>query len=541
MPGATFRGDIAAVDALTGAAHLGVVLAAGQRRRSPAATRARRCSRRRPSTSRTASSTARSATSTPSRASVAACNHAAPNGFFSESCEQPGAFWDSIVAFNLDDGRAGLVVPRRRRRAVAPRLRRAAGAWCLPERHPGRAADGQSTGFGDAWDVGGSSPNVFQLGSARGRRLRRQDRRLLPVRRADGRICIWNTLVGPGGDQGGFEWGTALRRQPHLRLAHEPAPHPLPADRERRRSRTRPPPAARGRRSTRRPARSSGRPPTRRPRPCRLRPAPSGCGTSARSTVANGVVYVASMAKSGHRDVRARRGDREHPLVVLGGQLRQRRRRRSSNGSVYWGSGYSRSAEGSGNNKLYAFSIGGVVDTTAPGDDDRASARARRTARTAGTRARSDVSVSATDNRRRRRRLPDPLRRRPGERRPRASTPCPPPARPPRSAPTGRTRCTRRARTGTTTSRARPSRRRSRSTRRRRRSPPRRPLPPNANGWYSGDVVVHFTCTDAGSGIPAGACPPDQTLTGIGEAISSTSETVTDGPATRARRATSSR
>ena len=34
--------------------------------------------------------------------------------------------------------------------------------------------------------------------------------------------------------------------------------------------------------------------------------------------------------------------------------------------------GYSRAAEGSGNNKLYAFSIGGVVDTTAAGDDDRA-------------------------------------------------------------------------------------------------------------------------------------------------------------------------
>ena len=64
---------------------------------------------------------------------------------------------------------------------------------------------------------------------------------------------------------------------------------------------------------------------------------------------------------------------------------------------------------------------------------------------------------------------------------------------------------------------------------------------PNANGWYSGDVVVHFTCADAGSGIPAGACPPDQTLTGIGEAISSTSETVTDGAGNRARRATSSR
>jgi len=51
---------------------------------------------------------------------------------------------------------------------------------------------------------------------------------------------------------------------------------------------------------------------------------------------------------------------------------------------------------------------------------------------------------------------------------------------------------------------------------------------PHANGWYSGSVVVHFTCTDAGSGIPAGACPPDQILSGVGSAISSTPQTVRD-------------
>ena len=32
------------------------------------------------------------------------------------------------------------------------------------------------------------------------------------------------------------------------------------------------------------------------------------------------------------------------------------------------------------------------------------------------------------------------------------------------------------------------------------------------NGWYVSDVTVHFTCTDTGSGIPAGACPADQSL-----------------------------
>src|SRR5262249_41904985 len=37
-------------------------------------------------------------------AAVAACNSTAPNGNFSEACEQPGAYWKSIVAFNLQTG-----------------------------------------------------------------------------------------------------------------------------------------------------------------------------------------------------------------------------------------------------------------------------------------------------------------------------------------------------------------------------------------------------------------------------------------------------
>src|SRR5262249_18421111 len=50
---------------------------------------------------------------------------------------------------------------------------------------------------------------------------------------------------------------------------------------------------------------------------------------------------------------------------------------------------------------------------------------------------------------------------------------------------------------------------------------------PNANGWYSGNVTVHFTCVDALSGIPSGACPADQTLSIEGAAVSSTAQTVT--------------
>ena len=51
---------------------------------------------------------------------------------------------------------------------------------------------------------------------------------------------------------------------------------------------------------------------------------------------------------------------------------------------------------------------------------------------------------------------------------------------------------------------------------------------PNGAGWYNGDVTVHFTCSDGGSGIPAGACPADQTLSAEGLAVDSIAQTVTD-------------
>ena len=46
---------------------------------------------------------------------------------------------------------------------------------------------------------------------------------------------------------------------------------------------------------------------------------------------------------------------------------------------------------------------------------------------------------------------------------------------------------------------------------------------PNANGWYSGDVTIHFTCSDATSGVVA--CPADQVLTTSG---SSSTPTIQD-------------
>ena len=43
--------------------------------------------------------------------------------------------------------------------------------------------------------------------------------------------------------------------------------------------------------------------------------------------------------------------------------------------------------------------------------------------------------------------------------------------------------------------------------------------PANANGWYNADVSIAWTCSDALSGIPLGACPPNSTITGEGSGL----------------------
>jgi uncharacterized delta-60 repeat protein len=42
---------------------------------------------------------------------------------------------------------------------------------------------------------------------------------------------------------------------------------------------------------------------------------------------------------------------------------------------------------------------------------------------------------------------------------------------------------------------------------------------PNGNGWYAGDVVIHWTCSDSLSGIASGACPADDTISGEGTTL----------------------
>jgi polyvinyl alcohol dehydrogenase (cytochrome) len=283
-------------------------------------------------------------------ASVAAC-HAA-NGGFSEACEQPGAYLKSVVAFDMNTGE-----PRWSYRVQGHEpWQRACGSqppvvtWCAGEFD------------NEKWDLGGSGVNVMRI------RKGGPPRDVVGVGGKSGVYTlldaktgafIWSTLIGPGGDQGGMNWGTAfdgeriyasITNQHHLPylltqggiLTNESSTGGSWAALD--------------------PRTGTILWQTADPQTETL----AGLGTVgvwdlAPVSAANGVVYVASMAKL----------DTQHQMFALdaesGAILWQFAAGSSVNaapaivdGTVYWGSGYSRSGvEGSGNNRLYAFSIDG--------------------------------------------------------------------------------------------------------------------------------------------------------------------------------------
>ena len=280
-------------------------------------------------------------------ASVAACNAAATNGF-DESCEQPGSYLKSIVAFDLQTGavrwsyRVLGHAPWERACGSAP----ANVTWCAAE------SDGEK------WDLGGSSPNVFRLGhgwNARDVVGFGEKSGVYVLLDAKTGAFIWNTLVGPGGDQGGFEWGTAydgtriyasITNQHHL-------PYNLTENGVLSSE-----VATGGSWAALDPATGKILWQTADPQTETL-PAPLGTvgvWDLAPVTSANGVVYTASMAKT---------GSEMYALDAASGQILWQYSAGSSvnaapavvDGTVFWGSGYSKSAEGTGNDKLFAFSI----------------------------------------------------------------------------------------------------------------------------------------------------------------------------------------
>src|SRR6266540_792049 len=157
--------------------------------------------------------------------------------------------------------------------------------WCAPE------SDGEK------WDLGGSGPNVFQLGPGKHTRvvgLGEKSGVYLLVDAKTGEF-VWNTLVGPGGDQGGMEWGTAYDGDRiYVAITNQ---HHIP-----------------------------------------YRLTPSG-------ESATGGSWAALDAATGEILWRFAAGSTVNsgPAVV--------------DGTVFWGSGYARAAEGNGNNRFYAFSL----------------------------------------------------------------------------------------------------------------------------------------------------------------------------------------
>lgn len=313
-------------------------------------------------------------------ASVTAC-HAAHGGF-TESCEQPGSYLKSVVAFDLKTG-----APRwsYRVQGHGPWVQ-ACGSqpltvtWCAPE------SDGEK------WDLGGSGVNVMRL---RMRRQRRDDhghddhwrddewrdddghdddkrdddwRDVVGIGAKSGVYTlldaktgafIWNTLVGPGGDQGGVEWGTAFDgHRVYVPITnHHHISYKLTED------------GVISNTSVTGGSWAALDPKTGRilwqTADTQVETLPGlgvvGVWDLAPVTVANGIVYASSMAKlASQNQMFALDAATGEVLWQFGAGSSVNAGPAVVDGTVYWGSGYSRSGvEGSGNQRLFAFSIDG--------------------------------------------------------------------------------------------------------------------------------------------------------------------------------------
>lgn len=314
---------------------------------------------------------------------VAACNAnltstPSPNGF-NEACEKghDGVYFDSIVALNLKTG-----APVWSYRVIGDAAwQHACGAdpvaWCFPEAAnplpaPGQpwppapgagGAAGSIVTGGDKWDLGGSGANVYKIGSETVVGVGEKSGLYVVLDAKTGKF-VWNTLVGPGGDQGGFEWGTAYdgtRIYASLTNQHH-VPYQLTEDGALTGTT-----ATGGSWAALDPATGKILWQTADPQTETLA-APTGTvgvWDLAPVTVSAGVVYAASVATSGN-EMYALDAATGRILWQFSAGSTVNAAPAVANGSVYWGSGYSRSAEGNGNNRLYAFSIFGVVDTVPP-------------------------------------------------------------------------------------------------------------------------------------------------------------------------------
>jgi polyvinyl alcohol dehydrogenase (cytochrome) len=286
-------------------------------------------------------------------ASVASCNAAAASGF-SESCEPSGTYFSSLVAFDMTTGDVvwSYRVFGPSAYAQACGSLPAAVTWC--------PAESDNVSF----DIGGSAPNVFQLD---GRTVVGigQKSGVYTLLDAKTGAFIWATLVGPGGDQGGMEWGTAYDgSRIYVSITNQ---HHIPYDLTENGVLTNTV-ATGGSWAALDPATGKILWQVADPQTESVTgfTSPVGVWDLGPVSVANGVDYVSSMAQS---------GSDMYALDAATGQILWQYSAGSSvnaspavvDGSLYWGTGYAKSKpEGDGNTKFFSFSIGGVSDTTPP-------------------------------------------------------------------------------------------------------------------------------------------------------------------------------
>ena len=265
-------------------------------------------------------------------ATVTACLAAAPGGW-DESCFPSDAYFNSVIAFDLRTG-----APQWSFRGAGPEARRLGcgdepPAWC----------PAWENNF-NVWDFAGSGVNVFRTRIGRGSRVVAgigQKSGVYWAFDAGTGELLWSKLVGHSGDPGGIQWGSAFdgeRIYAAIGHVNNPVPYALPSGEM----------ITGGSWAALNPSTGDILWQT---------PDPQGAPDLGALTVANGVVYGGSMAHE---------GDQMYALDASSGKSLWSFAAGGSvvagpavvDGSVYWGSGYARTG-GVGNNKFYAFSVGG--------------------------------------------------------------------------------------------------------------------------------------------------------------------------------------
>jgi polyvinyl alcohol dehydrogenase (cytochrome) len=290
-------------------------------------------------------------------ASVTACHTA--HGGFTESCEQPGSYLKSLVAFDMRTG-----TPRwsYRVQGHGPWLQACghqppAVTWCADE------ADGEK------WDLGGSGVNVMRL-----HRRGRHDGDEHDVRDVVGLggksgvyvlldaktgAFIWSSVIGPGGDQGGMEWGTAtdgdriyVSITNHHHISYRLTANGVLTNTA----------VTGGSWAALDPFTGRILWQTADPQVETL-PGVGAVGVwdLAPVTVAHGVLYAASMAKQAFQNQMFALDDATGEILwQFGAGSSVNAGPAVVDGTVYWGAGYARSGiEGSGNQQFFAFSLNG--------------------------------------------------------------------------------------------------------------------------------------------------------------------------------------